>query len=100
MAYASTIHSAQGSTRPLVLANIGNVDFTPGLSYVAISRVCRSEHLALTGTVTAARFRQNNVAALVRVRFEQYVQQLYEQLYVNNPEFQIDENPPPNRDLL
>ncbi|OXV07665.1 hypothetical protein Egran_04570 [Elaphomyces granulatus] len=39
LAYAITIHKAQGMTVPMAVFNITARDFTPGLTYVAISRV-------------------------------------------------------------
>lgn len=39
VAYAITIHKAQGLTLPSAVLNLSDKDFTPGLSYVAVSRV-------------------------------------------------------------
>jgi ATP-dependent exoDNAse (exonuclease V) alpha subunit len=39
LAYAITIHKAQGLTVKRAVLNIANRDFTPGLTYVAVSRV-------------------------------------------------------------
>ena len=39
LAWAITVHKSQGLTLDKAVINLGEVDFTPGLSFVAISRV-------------------------------------------------------------
>ena len=39
LAWAMTIHKSQGLTLDKAVIDLGEVDFTPGLSFVAISRV-------------------------------------------------------------
>ena len=46
LAFAMTIHKSQGLTLDKVLIDIGNREFAPGLSFVAISRVKRLNDLA------------------------------------------------------
>ncbi|KAG0041361.1 hypothetical protein BGZ83_001896, partial [Gryganskiella cystojenkinii] len=48
LAYALTIHRAQGLTLDNVLVNLQDL-FCPGLAYVAMSRVRKLENLFLTG---------------------------------------------------
>lgn len=49
LAYALTIHKAQGLTLDKVTANIGRREMSAGLTYVALSRVRRLEDLLLDG---------------------------------------------------
>lgn len=41
ISYAITVHKSQGATLSQVVLNIANRDFTPGLTYVAVSRATR-----------------------------------------------------------
>ena len=46
LAWAITIHKSQGLTLAKVVIDLGEKDFSPGLSFVAISRVKSFEGLA------------------------------------------------------
>ncbi|KAL7297079.1 hypothetical protein TKK_0009504 [Trichogramma kaykai] len=58
LAYAITIHKSQGLTLPSAVIDIGNKDFSSGLTYVALSRVrrLRVRHIH---SVDNARLRSN-----------------------------------------
>lgn len=47
LAYALTIHKAQGLTLDKVIVEIGDRELAPGLTYVALSRVRRAEDLLI-----------------------------------------------------
>jgi ATP-dependent DNA helicase PIF1 len=47
LAWGITIHKSQGLTLEKVVVEIGHADFSPGLSFVAISRVKSLAGLAL-----------------------------------------------------
>jgi ATP-dependent exoDNAse (exonuclease V) alpha subunit len=47
LAWGITIHKSQGLTLEKVVVGLGHADFSPGLSFVAISRVKSLAGLAL-----------------------------------------------------
>jgi hypothetical protein len=47
LAYAMTIHKCQGLTLPQVVVNLGKREMSPGLTYVALSRVKRLRDLVV-----------------------------------------------------
>eukprot|EP00762_Andalucia_godoyi_P008050 ANDGO_02165.mRNA.1 ATP-dependent DNA helicase pfh1 len=56
LAYAITIHKSQGMTLDMAVVDLGNRELSPGLTFVAISRVKRLEGLAfVSGTCTSER---------------------------------------------
>lgn len=70
LAYAVTIHKAQGLTLDKAIVDIGSRETAPGLSYVALSRVKRFEDLALADGCNYNRLssigRMNSVVARER----------------------------------
>ncbi len=58
LAWAVTIHKAQGATLPLVKLRLGPTEHQLGLLFTAISRVRRLAHLALLSPIDADRLMQ------------------------------------------
>ena len=58
LAWAVTIHKSQGMTLEKVVVELGPSDFTPGLSFVAISRVKTLDGLAFRSRFEAARLQK------------------------------------------
>jgi hypothetical protein len=58
LAWAVTIHKSQGMTLEKVVVELGPSDFTPGLSFVAISRVKTLQGLAFCSRFEAARLQK------------------------------------------
>ena len=67
-AYAITIHKSQGLTLPQVVLNLSEADFTPGLTYVAISRVKTLEGLMFEDTIDYSHFRKSVGADTIIMR--------------------------------
>ena len=59
VAYAITIHKSQGITVDKAVLNLVKKDFTPGLLYVAVSRVKTLDSLMFEESFDYSRFRAN-----------------------------------------
>ena len=57
-AYGTTIHSSQGQSLDRVIINVGKREFSNGLTYTAISRCKKIEHLSFDPMIDGARFFQ------------------------------------------
>ncbi len=55
LAYASTIHKAQGLTLDKVVVDVGSAEMAMGLTYVALSRVRKLENLMIASAFTKSR---------------------------------------------
>ena len=58
LAWAVTIHKSQGTTLEKVVVELGPTDFTPGLAFVAISRVKTLKGLAFRSRFDATRLQK------------------------------------------
>ena len=56
-AYAITIHKSQGLSLDRAVLDLSEKDFTPGLTYVAISRVRSLEGILFEGSIDYQRLR-------------------------------------------
>ena len=57
-AYGTTIHSSQGQSLDRVIINIGDLEFSNGLTYTAISRCKTVEKLSFKPMKSNERFKQ------------------------------------------
>ena len=57
-AYGTTIHSSQGQSLDRVIINIGDLEFSNGLTYTAISRCKAVEMLSFKPMKSYERFKQ------------------------------------------
>jgi ATP-dependent DNA helicase PIF1 len=60
LAYAITVHKAQGITVPRAVFNIVQRDFSPGLTYVAVSRVKTLDGVLFEESFNFDRFQQRD----------------------------------------
>ena len=58
-AYGTTIHSSQGQSLDRVIINIGDLEFSNGLTYTAISRCKAVEMLSFKPMKSYERFKQS-----------------------------------------
>ena len=56
--YGTTIHSSQGQSLDRVIINVGKREFSNGLTYTAISRCKKIEHLSFDPMIDGERFFQ------------------------------------------
>jgi len=77
LAYALTVHKSQGTTLDHAIVSLGSREFSPGMSFVAISRLRRLEHLVFD-SLTWERYQKINTPALrQRLEFEETLKQLH-----------------------
>lgn len=70
LAYALTIHKAQGLTLDKVCVDLGDQEQAPGASYVALSRVRRLEDLLIARPIDFSRLKRINAMRHIRVRVD------------------------------
>ena len=69
-AYAMSIHSSQGRTMDRVIINLGPTEFANGLTYTALSRCRKIEHLSFYPMKDFTRFSQIKRAQIFKDRLE------------------------------
>jgi len=57
LSFAITIHKSQGLTLPIAVVNFGDKEFTPGLTFVSLSRTKKIEDLALEHPIDFVRLK-------------------------------------------
>ena len=80
LAFGCTAHKAQGQTNKCgAIVDLGTKEFSPGATYVMLSRVTEMQRLMLTSIPTQARFRKPDNLSLRRRQAEQRrLKRLYE----------------------
>jgi ATP-dependent exoDNAse (exonuclease V) alpha subunit len=71
LAYAITIHKSQGMTLDRARIDIGDRDFSPGLTFVACSRVKRLDGILFTTSFSAERIRAVGANPTTRIRAQE-----------------------------
>ena len=100
LAFGCTAHKAQGQTNKCgAIVDLGTKEFSPGATYVMLSRVTEMQRLMLTSIPTQERFRKPDKEPLKRRRAEQRrLKGLYEttMTYMKNctPRYYLNVIPP------
>jgi hypothetical protein len=70
VAYAITVHKSQGLTLNHAILNITDKDFSPGLTYVAVSRVKKLSDIMFEESFDYDRFKPSNRSSIITARNE------------------------------
>ena len=70
-AYATSIHSCQGRSLDRVIINLGNKEFSNGLTYTAISRCRKIENLSFYPMKNYRRFNSIKKSEMFKYRLKQ-----------------------------